>query len=75
MLLRGDLSLKTFYFSRFVAKIMVWTSLILSLALLAVSSVYCYMKYDKLKDVKGVKTEEDNYLNEGDDGMIDTRPI
>ena len=35
---------------RFVAAVMIWTSLILSLALLTLSCVYCYLKYDSLKN-------------------------
>ena len=36
--------------SRFVAAVMIWTSLVLSLALLVLSCVYCYFKYDSLKN-------------------------
>ena len=34
---------------RFVAAVMIWTSLVLSVALLTLSCVYCYFKYDSLK--------------------------
>ena len=36
---------------RFIAGVMIWLSLGLTIALLAVSSVYTWMKYDELKGV------------------------
>ena len=35
---------------RFVAAVMIWTSLVLSVALLTLSCVYCFFKYDSLKN-------------------------
>ena len=36
---------------RFIAGVMIWLSLALTIALLAVSSAYTWMKYAKLEDV------------------------
>ena len=36
---------------RFIAGVMIWLSLALTIALLAVSSVYTWMKYSELEDV------------------------
>ena len=40
-------------FCRWVAKVMVWTSLFLSIGLLIVGGVYCGYKYNEITEVSG----------------------
>ena len=46
-------------FSRWVAKIMVWTSLFLSIGLLLCGCIYCGFKYTEIKDVSGGSNSTD----------------
>jgi len=39
-----------FFHDRFIAGVMIWTSLVLSMALMLLSCVYCGFKYTELKD-------------------------
>ncbi|TRY64316.1 hypothetical protein TCAL_04623 [Tigriopus californicus] len=50
LILATILSLVWIILMRFVAAVMVWTSLILSVLLLCVGIVYCYFRYSQLKD-------------------------
>lgn len=62
LVLATVLSLVWIVLMRYVAAVMVWTSLILSVLLLCVGIVYCYFRYDQLKDNPNL---DDSFLNEG----------
>eukprot|EP00094_Tigriopus_californicus_P004803 TCALIF_04623-PA protein Name:"Similar to SLC44A5 Choline transporter-like protein 5 (Macaca fascicularis)" AED:0.13 eAED:0.13 QI:715/0.81/0.91/1/0.63/0.75/12/74/636 len=62
LILATILSLVWIILMRFVAAVMVWTSLILSVLLLCVGIVYCYFRYSQLKDDP---SPDDSWLNEG----------
>ena len=48
---------------RYVAKVMVWVSIVLVLGLLVFGCVYSYFKYDQLKDVS---ESEGTFFSEGE---------
>ena len=52
-------------FLRFVAAVMVWTSLFLFTGLFIGSSVYCYLKYDTLKDGETESSDFGDLFNQG----------